>query len=144
MPVTLSGWLIGGGAAFAAIGAWLTLQADEPREHGARRDQLARLVRQRRDLGRREVARVRWMEGAYDEALALLDPADGRTAGDRMVALAGAGRLDEAVALVGRPVRRVGTDKAELLDAGLALLWFRASLAKTFPQTKPRSDEVIR
>ena len=59
-------------------------------------------------------------------------------AGNDLVADAG------RAALVGRPVRRVGTDKAELLDAGLALLWFRASLAKTFPQTKPRSDEVIR
>lgn len=60
-----------------------------------------------------------------------------RTAGDDLVGEAGPGSL------VGRHVRRVGSDHPELLDAGLALVWFRASLAKTFPQPKPHSEEVI-
>ncbi|MDI9629235.1 MAG: type I-E CRISPR-associated protein Cse1/CasA [Acidobacteriota bacterium] len=60
-----------------------------------------------------------------------------RKAGDALVGDAG------RAALVGRPVRRDRTGQAELLDAGLALLWFRTSLAKTFPQAKPHSDEVI-
>lgn len=60
-----------------------------------------------------------------------------RAAGDDLVGDTG------PAALVGRRVRRVGTDKPELLDAGLALLWFRSSLARTFPQAKPHSDEVM-
>jgi len=58
-------------------------------------------------------------------------------AGDGLVGDAGPG------ALVGRPVRRLGSDKAELLDAGLAQLWFRAGLAKTFPDAT-QQPEVIR
>ena len=47
-------------------------------------------------------------------------------------------------ALVGRPVRRQGSDKAELLDAGLAQVWFRAGLAKTFPEARQQRPEVTR
>ena len=58
-----------------------------------------------------------------------------RRAGDDLVAAAG------PAALVGRAVARVGGDKAQLLDAGLALLWFRSSLAKAFPDLKRQPSE---
>lgn len=61
-----------------------------------------------------------------------------RTAGDDLVAEA------SPAALVGRRVKRVGSDKTELLDAGLAQLRFRSALAKAFPQPKPHSDEGTR
>jgi CRISPR system Cascade subunit CasA len=61
-----------------------------------------------------------------------------RKAGDRLVGDAG------PAALVGRPVRRLGSDQAELLDAGLAHIWFRAGLAKTFPEATQQRPEVTR
>lgn len=60
-----------------------------------------------------------------------------RRAGHDLVADAG------SAAYVGRHVSRAGTDNPQLLDAGLALLWFGAALAKVFPQAKPQPNEVI-
>lgn len=57
-------------------------------------------------------------------------------AGDRLVVDAG------PAALVGRTVNQLGSDSAVLLDAGLAHIWFRASLAKTFPQSPKQPAKV--
>ncbi len=57
-------------------------------------------------------------------------------AGEALVAEAG------PAALVGRPVAQRGSDVRQHLDAGLAQIWFRASLAKTFPQPPSPTPEV--
>ena len=57
-----------------------------------------------------------------------------RKAGEALVADAG------PAALVGRQVGRSGTDSTQLLDAGLAHLWFRAALTKSFPPTEPEPN----
>lgn len=61
-----------------------------------------------------------------------------RRAGDDLVAEAG------PAAWVGRRLSRLGTDKPQLLDAGLALLWYRATLTKAFPLPKLQLSEVTR
>ena len=45
------------------------------------------------------------------------------------------------VAIIGRQVPRQGTDQMMLLDAGIASIWFRSTIAKVFPV--PERQEVL-
>lgn len=83
-----------------------------------------------------------WVKRLTDEAHLADDRAHWSRTAWQILARAGDDLIRDAgrAAIVGRPVTQPGKDQPILIDAGLADLWFRAALAKTFPATTPGQE----
>lgn len=85
-----------------------------------------------------------WAKRLSDEAHLADDRAEWSRTASQVLARAGDDLVRDAgrAAIVGRHVSQPGKDQPTLLDAGLATLWFRAALAKTFPPAATPEQET--